>query len=73
MKGIDVSKHNGAIDFTAVRNAGFEFAILRAGYGKYESQKDPRFEENYRAAKAAGLHVGSYWYSYALSPDEAIK
>lgn len=71
MKGIDVSVHNGSIDWQKVKNAGIQFAILRAGYGRELSQKDTRFEENYRNAKAAGIPVGAYWYSYAMSENEA--
>ncbi|MBQ8921529.1 MAG: hypothetical protein IJ060_05135 [Oscillospiraceae bacterium] len=71
MKGIDVSVHNGKIDWQKVRADGIEFAILRAGYGRLASQKDDRFEENYSGAKAAGIPVGAYWYSYAMTPEEA--
>lgn len=71
MKGIDVSVHNGSIDWNRVKNAGIQFAILRAGYGRVASQKDKRFEENYANAKAAGIPIGAYWYSYATSVDEA--
>ncbi len=71
MKGIDVSVHNGNIDWQKVKNAGIDFAILRAGYGRLASQKDERFEQNYSGAKAAGIPIGAYWYSYAMSEDEA--
>lgn len=71
MKGIDVSSHQGFIDWAKVKAAGIEFAIIRAGYGKYESQVDSRFEQNAFGALSAGLHVGVYWFSYATSPDEA--
>ena len=71
MKGIDVSVHNGNIDWNRVKNAGIQFAILRAGYGKVASQKDRKFEENYNGAKAAGVPVGAYWYSYAKTVAEA--
>ncbi|MBR0484451.1 MAG: glycoside hydrolase family 25 protein [Oscillospiraceae bacterium] len=71
LKGIDVSVHNGSINWNQVKNNGIQFAILRAGYGREASQKDQRFEEYYRNAKAVGMPVGSYWYSYAVSPDEA--
>ncbi len=71
MKGIDVSVHNGSIDWQKVKNAGIQFAILRAGYGRELSQKDAKFEENYRNAKVAGIPVGAYWYSYAMTEDEA--
>ena len=71
MKGIDVSVHNGKIDWQKVKAAGIDFAVLRAGYGKLAKQKDDRFEENYAGAKAAGIPVGAYWYSYAMDEDEA--
>lgn len=71
MKGIDVSSHQGLIDWAKVKAAGIEFAIIRAGYGKYESQVDSRFEQNAFGALSAGLHVGVYWFSYATTPDEA--
>lgn len=71
MKGIDVSVHNSNIDWQKVKNAGIQFAILRSGYGRELSQKDAKFEENYKNAKAAGVPVGAYWYSYAMSEDEA--
>lgn len=66
--GIDVSKHQGVIDWSKVKT---DFAILRAGFGRYTSQKDPKFESNYAGAKAAGIPVGAYWYSYAKSAEEA--
>lgn len=72
-KVIDVSKHNGNIDFQAVKNAGIYAVIIRAGYGREVSQKDSMFETNYAAAKAAGLHIGAYWYSYADSVADAAK
>lgn len=72
MKGIDVSKHNGVIDWAKVEASGnVDFAIIRAGYGKSISQKDAQFERNYSGAKSVGLPVGAYWYSYALTPAEA--
>lgn len=69
--GLDLSKHNGTVDFNAIKNAGNSFVILRAGYGKVTSQKDTKFEEYYAGAKKAGLDVGAYWYSYALNTSEA--
>ena len=69
-KGIDVSEHQGKIDWTKVTA---DFAILRAGYGKVISQKDKQFENNYAGAKAKGIPVGAYWYSYATTPEEARK
>lgn len=73
LKGIDVSKHNGTIDWFKVKKEGIDFAIIRAGYGKVASQKDPKFEENYLNAKRAGLHVGVYWYSYATNEADALE
>lgn len=70
-KGIDVSKHQGTIDFAKVAKAGVDYVIIRAGYGKLLSQKDPKFETYYKDAKAAGLKVGAYWYSYAMTASEA--
>lgn len=70
-KGIDVSQWQGNIDFNAVKKAGYTFVIIRAGYGKDISQKDPYFESNYKKAKAAGLNVGAYWYSYATNTATA--
>ena len=72
-KVIDVSKHNGSIDFAAVKASGIYAVIIRAGYGREVSQKDPMFETNYAAAKDAGLHIGAYWYSYADSVADAAK
>ena len=70
--GIDVSKHQGTIDWKKVKSSGkVEFAIIRAGYGKVITQKDPKFETNYAQCRANGIPVGAYWYSYALSVDEA--
>ena len=71
VKGIDVSRHNGKIDWAKVKAAGVEFAILRAGYGKLASQKDSKFEEYYAACVKNGIKVGAYWYSYATSAAEA--
>ena len=61
-QGCDFSIWQGYnIDFNKVKAAGINFVILRAGFGKYISQKDPTFEGNYKRAKAAGLNVGAYW------------
>ncbi|NJP41217.1 LysM peptidoglycan-binding domain-containing protein [Oscillospiraceae bacterium HV4-5-C5C] len=69
IKGIDVSVWQGNIDFGKVKVSGISFVIIRAGYGN--GNKDKWFDENYRKAKAAGLHIGAYWYSYATSADGA--
>lgn len=71
--GIDVSKHQGNIDWNKVKKSGVKFAMLRAGYGRFLSQKDPSFDKNYENAKKAGIAVGAYWYSYAKSIDDAKR
>jgi len=68
-KGIDVSVWQSDIDFAKVKAAGIQFVIIRAGYGN--GNKDKYFEQNYSRAKAAGLAVGAYWYSYAASAEGA--
>lgn len=69
-RGIDVSVWQDNINFNQVKASGIEFVIIRAGYGT--GHKDKWFEENYRKAKAAGLGVGAYWYSYAGSIADAV-
>lgn len=59
MKGIDVSKHNGNVNWSHVKADGVEFAIIRAGYGKEISQKDVQFENNYAGCKSNGVPVGA--------------
>lgn len=73
IKGIDVSKYQGQIDWPAVRAGGVEFAMVRAGYGMYAHQKDPYFDQNVQGAQAAGVHVGAYHYSYAQSVEDARR
>lgn len=71
LKGIDISKHNGSVDFDKLKNDGVKFVIIRGGYGSLEKQKDERFEDYYKKAKQSGLPVGAYWYSYAINTNEA--
>lgn len=70
IKGIDVSKHQGNIDFAKVKKAGYDFVIIRAGIG-ISVPKDPMFEENYAKAKAANLNVGAFWFLRSLTPADA--
>ena len=72
-EGVDVSVYQGNIDWNKAKADGIEFAIMRAGYGKYVSQKDKYFDQNMKNAKAAGLPCVVYWFSYALTPEDAIK
>lgn len=61
-KGIDVSKWQGAVDWTKVKQSGVQFAIIKAGGSDAGFYKDPRFERNYAGCKTAGIHVGAYYY-----------
>ena len=72
-KVIDVSEWQENIDFAKVKADGVTGVIIRAGYGKYDYQRDKMFDANYAKAKAAGLDVGVYWYSYADSTASAIE
>ena len=68
---IDVSDHQGAINFKQVKAAGVTTVIIRAGYGS--STVDKYFYQNIKNAKAAGLKVGIYWFSYAGTTSKAVK
>ena len=70
MIGIDVSKHNGSIDFNKVKADGYDFVIIRAGYGK--SNKDTNFADNVKKALSAGLKIGAYWFIYAKTSNDII-
>lgn len=72
-KGIDVSRHQGDIDWKKVKAAGIEFVMIRAGYGMEDDQVDLKFHENIKAAQAVGIDCGVYWYSYALNTSEALR
>ena len=70
-KGIDISYHQGNVDFNAVKRSGIEFAILREGY---RNTIDAKFLEYARECKAAGLPIlAVYHFSYALNEEEAKK
>ena len=71
-KILDVSCHNGIVDFTQVKKVGYTGVILRAGFGKSITQKDKCFDTYYKEAKLAGLNVGAYWYSYSKTSSEAL-
>lgn len=74
--GIDVSYHNGYIDWEQVKNSGIDFAMLRIGYRGYESGEinpDRNFDDYIRDAKSAGIDVGVYFFSQALTVEEALE
>ena len=76
IRGIDVSKFQGNIDWQAVKNSGMEFVIIRIGlrgYGSGELVIDERFYENLRNAQAAGLKTGVYFFSAAITTEEAVE
>ncbi len=70
IKGIDVSYHQGNIDWEKVKNSGIKFAIIRAGSGTTE---DSRFKANMEGALNAGIEVGVYWFSTAYTVDNVEK
>lgn len=68
--GIDVSEHNGVIDWKKV-SKNIEFCFLRAGYGN--NNIDKRFIKNAKDCKKNNIPFGLYWFSYALNEKEAIQ
>ena len=75
LHGVDVSEHQGYIDWEAVARAGYSFAFIRVGYRGYGEagslNEDAAAVDNLRRAKAAGLRVGTYIFSQALNEEEA--
>ena len=74
--GIDVSTYQGTIDWNAVKAAGIDYVFVRAAYRGYETGRivpDDLFAQNIEGAAAAGLHVGVYLFSQALSEQEALE
>lgn len=74
--GIDVSEHQGDIDWQQVADAGMEFAMVRIGYRGYSEgsvNTDPTADANIRGAREAGLDVGVYFYSQAVTIEEAAQ
>ncbi|MBR3198460.1 MAG: DUF3597 family protein [Bacilli bacterium] len=71
-KGIDVSKYQGDINFDKAKN-DIDFVIIRIGYGRYDNQKDPKFESNYYGFKNYNVPIGIYHYSYAKCVEDAKK
>ncbi|MBQ8123979.1 MAG: glycoside hydrolase family 25 protein [Ruminococcus sp.] len=76
LTGVDISEHQGQIDWQQVKDAGVSFAMIRAGYRTYGGgviTMDESFTENIEGAIAAGLDVGVYFFSQAISTEEAIE
>lgn len=74
--GIDISRHNGKIDWNAVKSSGVDYVIIRCGYRGSSSGAlitDQNFQSNIKGATAAGLKVGIYVFSQAINEVEAVK
>ena len=74
--GIDVSAHQGNINWEKAKEAGVSFAMLRVGYSTLDNgniKEDAKFAENLQKAKSAGVKIGAYFFSQAITEDEARK
>lgn len=74
--GIDVSKYQGTINWSKVADAGVDFAMVRVGYRTLEDGKivaDSNAKYNMQEAQKYGIKVGAYFFSTAVSKDEAIE
>lgn len=74
--GIDVSKYQGEIDWEKVKADGIDYAILRLGYRGYGTGKmvlDETYEDNLENAEKAGMDIGVYYFTQAITPEEAVE
>ena len=75
--GVDVSHHQGKLEWENVKEDGYEFAIIRIGYRGYGTEGtlklDNRFHENIKDAQRAGLDVGVYFFAQAINEEEALE
>ncbi|MBB5183166.1 glycoside hydrolase family 25 protein [Catenisphaera adipataccumulans] len=74
--GIDVSSHQGDIDWDQVKDSGVDFVMIRCGFSSLDTGKvhtDENFKKNIKAAKKAGLRVGVYYFSSAKTKKEVTK
>ena len=74
--GVDVSVHQGDINWEKVRDSGISFAMIRLGYRGYgtgESEIDEKFVDNVKGAREAGVNAGVYFFSQAITAREAIE
>ncbi|MBO6108780.1 MAG: glycoside hydrolase family 25 protein [Eubacterium sp.] len=76
-KGVDVSHHNGVVDWEKVKKAGYTFAFLRLGYRGYgkdgQLMVDREFQSSFKRARAAGMKLGVYFFSQAINEKEAVE
>ncbi len=71
-KGVDISSLNGNVSIEKIKDAGYDFVMIRCGYGSdLAVQDDSQFENNVRKCEAAGVPWGAYLYSYAVNTDDA--
>ena len=76
VRGVDVSKYQGDIDWTKVKAAGYDFAMIRLGARGYESGNlvlDDNFVAYITGARNAGLNTGVYFFSQAVTEEEVIE
>lgn len=74
--GVDISKHTGKVNFTGVKAAGVDYVMIRLGSRGYSTGQislDENFKENIEGAIEAGLEVGVYFYSQAITQEEAVQ
>ena len=74
--GVDVSVHQDNIDWAKVMESGLDFAMVRLGYRGYgtgEAQLDENYAENIQGARDAGLDAGVYFFSQAITAEEAVE
>lgn len=74
--GVDISRHDGEVDWKKLKDSGIEFVILRIGYRGYQSGKakvDENFHKNIKGALSAGLEIGVYFFSQAADENEAVE
>ena len=74
--GLDVSHHDGEIDWKLVKESGRDFAFIRAGYRGYQTGElklDNQFHANMKGAREAGLDTGVYFFSQAITEEEAVE
>lgn len=74
--GLDLSSHQGDINWQKVKDTGIDFVIIRVGYRGYETgliNEDQRFREYIQAAENYGFNVGVYFFSQAVNTEEAVE
>ena len=76
IKGVDLSKYNGEVDFLKLKESGIGFVMLRLGsrgYGTGKITLDEKFVEYAQNATLAGIQTGAYFYSQAVNETEAVE